>query len=428
MKNRPALLRILFVLGLSFPVLAVEYSAVLSSGVEYSDNIRLVTDQKEQDVRHTLSLSGRVVEERKTFQTSASFMLEKDHYYGSAYEGETTLSTGLGLLNFDVIEELLSWQTSFTRSQTLNDPLEQALPGNLGYRDVLSSGPSITYVLTPTTYLTGEGNYRIVENSQGNIADTQRADLSAVVAHQINSTTAMNLTGQYEVMLESDGADKYDRFQFGVRFTRRFVDGNISLSAGQTKLEPKGKLSTESSYYNLRFNHQNLLLHDVTISYMSDVSDSSIGFESEFSDIELNLPTTFAVEGNDIVERRLAVVSLERNLGSYRYIINLSQDHEDYELQNRDQIVKYAGFTLDKDVYSNFNIGISLEFEQTNYVNQSGLGKENVRTYRIDGHYQIVRDVTSSVFIQHENRQSFRSSSREYEEVSVGVELSWTLL
>ncbi|WP_156508921.1 hypothetical protein, partial [Oleiphilus sp. HI0132] len=231
------------------PVLAAEYTAVLSNSVEYTDNIGLASDVKDQDTVHTLSLSAGVVEERKTFQTNANFTLEKDHYYSGSYEGETTLSTGLGLLNFDLIEDFLSWQTSFTRSQTLDDPLEQARPGNLGHRDTLSSGPSITYVVSPTTYLTGEGSYTIVENSQSNTSDTQRADFSAAIAHQINSITGVNLTGQYEVMLDADGTEKYDRIQLGVGFFRQFVDGSVSLSAGRTQLVPEESAETESNFY-----------------------------------------------------------------------------------------------------------------------------------------------------------------------------------
>ncbi|WP_197476021.1 MULTISPECIES: MtrB/PioB family outer membrane beta-barrel protein [unclassified Oleiphilus] len=405
------------------PVLAAEYTAVLSNSVEYTDNIGLASDVKDQDTVHTLSLSAGVVEERKTFQTNANFTLEKDHYYSGSYEGETTLSTGLGLLNFDLIEDFLSWQTSFTRSQTLDDPLEQARPGNLGHRDTLSSGPSITYVVSPTTYLTGEGSYTIVENSQSNTSDTQRADFSAAIAHQINSITGVNLTGQYEVMLDADGTEKYDRIQLGVGFFRQFVDGSVSLSAGRTQLVPEESAETESNFYSLSFNRQQLWLHDVTLSYLEDISDASIGFEVTVPGI-----SSFAADGNDIVKRRVASLSIAREFGVYDYGFNFSWEYENYELQNEDEKIKEASFSIGRDIFSDFSMGFNVEFNQTDYLEQAAVGKDYTATYQIDADYQFSPSLRMGGFIQHETRRNSQNAVREYEELSVGISLNWTLI
>lgn len=423
MMKRCSLLRFICLLGFSLPVLAAEYTAMLSNSVEHTDNIGLASDVKDQDTVHTLSLSAGVVEERKTFQTNANFILEKEHYYNGSYEGETTLSTGLGLLNFDLVEDFLSWQTSFTRSQTLDDPLEQARPGNLGHRDTLSSGPSITYIMSPTMYLTGEGSYTIVENSQSDTSDTQRADLSAAITHQINSITGVSLTGQYEAMLDADGTEKYDRIQLGVGFFREFVDGSVSLSAGRTQLVPEDSAETESNFYSLSFNRQQLWLHDVTISYLEDVSDASIGFELTIPSI-----SPFTVDGNDIVKRRVASLSISREVGVYDYGFDFTWEYEDYDQQNEDEKVKEVSFSLSRDFFSDFSMGLAVEFNQTDYLGQASVGKDNTATYQIDADYQFSPSVSMGGFIQRAARRNSQNATREYEELSVGISLNWTLI
>ncbi|WP_156506389.1 hypothetical protein, partial [Oleiphilus sp. HI0117] len=389
MIDHRAFVSIIITACLSLPVAAIEYSAVLSSNAEFSTNISLSADDTNSDTHQTISLSGSAIEERKTFQTNASFTLEKDHYYGNAYEGETTLSTGLGLLNFDVVEEFLSWQTSFTRSQTLNDPLEEVRSDNLGYRDTLSSGPSILYVMSPTMMLVGGSSYIIAENSQRGTADTKRAELSVVVTHQISSITSMNWTGAYEVMLDADGGEKYDRIQLGVGVSRQFVDGVASISVGRTHLVPEANAETESNFVNLSFVREKLWLHDVTINFFEDISDSSIGFA-----VNPGAPNQFVVQGNDIVRRRSAGLSIDRELGVYGYSLALAWDYEDYSVQNSDEKVLNGLFALEKEVFPGFSTGASLQLVKTKYLGREELGEEELLTYQINGNYQFSPDIS----------------------------------
>jgi len=267
------------------------------------------------------------------------------------------------------------------------------------------------------------GIYTNVENSQANAADTERASLSVGISRQLNSIVSMGLTGHYERMLDGDGSEKYDRYQLGLSFSRQFVDSNIDLSAGRTLVVPEVSEKVGSNYVSLSFTREKLWLHDVTVNYLEDISDTSIGFA--VSGLDAN---QFAVQGNDIVTRKSVELNIKRILSVYKYNLSFAWDYEDYEVQNSDEKEKNASFSLSKDMLSNFSTEVNFEFNQTEYLGLVTIGKENTRTYRVRGDYQFSQDLSMGSYIQHELRQNARNALREYEELSVGINLNWTLL
>ena len=82
---------------------ALDLTATLFSDVEYSDNFGLVSTNTKDDVVQSLGLDLGMLETRKNFQIDADFLLEGEHYYNNSYSDQTSLTTGIGFFNFDLI-------------------------------------------------------------------------------------------------------------------------------------------------------------------------------------------------------------------------------------------------------------------------------------------------------------------------------------
>jgi len=404
-------------------LLAVEFSVVLSSDVESSNNVNLVSDDKVSDSTHVLRLDSSIVEIRKTFQTDASFTIEREHYYEGTYEGETNLSAGLGLFNIDVIESFLSWHSTFSRTQTLDDLTGSDILGNRGHRNIFRSGPAISYVVSPTSHLNLSSSYVSVQNSGEEAADTERANASLTLTHQINRITGVNLNGEYEVLLEADGEEKFDRAELVLGLNRKFVNGSMELNIGRSQYMSKLSDDTDGNYFSVKLNRQQFWWHDVSLMYLEDISDTSIGFEFGPDDSGQNIN----LQGTDIVKVKQASIEVNRKFGNYEYSLGLAWSYDDYRVLDSDEKTKGFSFNLSKRVTQELTLGAVYEFEENNYLGSFSIGKDYQSNYLIDADYIFSEGFATSSFIKFASRRNSQYSVRDYEEIAIGIGLRWIL-
>ena len=406
-----------------YAVYGLEFDALLSSSINASNNINKSGDDEIADALQSTIFRARAVELRKSFQTDASFTLQHEHYFKNTYENEANLTAGVGILNFDLIESFLSWHTSYNRVQVLNDPLEDDEPNNRSYRDILQTGPSISYDISRSTQLSLSASYINTEFSRTDANDTERVVGALLISRFLNPVSQLDLSFDHDSLLDADGGEEFRTSKAALAFHRKFSNGNAELKAGYARIDSDiGDVRT-GRFYKAEFGFQRLLSHDVVLGYQSDLSDTSRPFD------------IFAEEGAsqnsfsrlDLVEERSFYVDVSRVIGTYQYSIYGRWSHEDFETQNEDEVERLLGLSIGAQLDSGWSGGVSIDYRQDRFLGHPEVGVDYVNIYSIDSEYRFSSRFSMTNFIKFEKRRNAADFSREYYESSLGIELSWVL-
>jgi len=415
---------------------SLELSAVLSSDVNYSNNISSESTDTEDSVSQSLGLKVVLLEQRKRFNADANFNLVEQHYYDDTFENQTSLTTGVGIFNFDLIENFLNWRTSFTRTQVLKSVFDNDTPDNNESRNILRSGPSVSYRVSPESTLGVSGNYVNVEISDPQASDSERVDGSIVYNYQFNSTTGFDISGRYDEIIDGDGTAELNNTKLSVGLSRELSRGQFTFNYGRTESNSSIADTVTGNFFDVSLSKNQVLGHNLGFRYSEDLSDTSIGFEADldipvFLDgVDTGLTVPLAVTGSflDIVKQRRFNVSASRVIGSYMYSLSGYLRDTRYEVSNDDSKGRGLGASLRKNIVANFAMGVSYSFNLSDYVDRPLFGKERTASYIYDVSYGVVKDINLSGSLKYEIRMNSANQAREYEEFSVVLGVGWALM
>jgi len=250
---------------------SVELTANVYTSAKYSNNVSLASTATEDDITQALGLNVLLKENRKRFNADASFNLEEEHYYNNTFSNQTSLTTGFGIFNFDIVENFLDWRTSFTRTEVLRNASESDTPDNREQRNIFRTGPSITYRVSRESILKASSNYTLVENSDEDASDSKRISGNVSYNYAMNSITSFSVSSRYDEILDGDGGDelKNTNFNFGLR--RAYSQGELNFNYGRTQTRSDSSNTVEGNFFNLSISRKQVLWHDVVMLYQQDI-------------------------------------------------------------------------------------------------------------------------------------------------------------
>lgn len=408
---------------LSASAQALELQSVAYAEAMYSDNSTSLRQQRRHDVRNTVGLDAHLTELRQSVEADVSVSMENERYVRDKSRERSSITSGLGMLNLDLVEDVLLWETTFTRAEVLEDVSQESSLENRSYRNTLSSGPQMSIELTDTTDLEGHAHYVNVENSDEVVSDSERANVGMTLLHQYNQLTRFNLSSQYETILTEDELDPYDRKSASIGVTRTLARGSLSLSVGRSSLVPELGESVDSNFYQASFRHDEFLDHVLQIGYSQDVSDTSIGFLDE----TLVEDDTGELPDNDFVTRKRWSASLSRTIGVHSYTVSGARSDSGYELSRQQIILNTGAFRYERPVIEHLLAGASLSYTQRDYVSDPTAGINKTLIYTVDANYQFSERLNLGSYIQFLSRSTTGSLGTEYEEFQFGVDLRYRL-
>lgn len=420
---------------------ALELGLTLGSQTEYTNNATFSREDKQEEVEQLFSVDFSAVETRKDFELDAEVNLDRRSYFNNVYEDETSVSTGFGLLNFNIIESFLTWETSLTRSQELKDPFGPELEDNLDRRDVFETGPSVFYGISETEQMYFSSMYINAENSDPDLADTERSDTQAGYIWSMDSLTQSTISLGYENIIKPDGARDYDEYSASVGLTRQIAGGSVSLSAGLSKLEDKEGLSETSNTYSFLLQKQNVFNHGIFVSYDESISDTSLGFQPiQLVAVEANVdpdapadtpqPSLVLVEEtvdvNSVVKRRTFGLGISRDLSNIGYSLSFSWAHERaidiYDVEYG----KGVAFEVEGQIARNMSLSYEVDFEKESSKTQFSLSRDRTLEHSVSLSYDLTE--TFSVSSSCAYNQQKDENDLVTEEMSLNVGLVWTVL
>jgi len=413
---------------------ALELTGNVSTELEYTNNSALDSTQTQDDVSQRVGLDLNVLENRKSVQASANFRVESEKYYNDSFSDRASLTAGFGLFNLDLIESFLNWQTSLTRTEVLTDASDTNTPDNREYRNILRTGPTVSYQYSSKSLLALNVNFIGVENSEQDASDTQRVNGTLNFKYLFSPMTGFNINSQYQEILDidsdsdTDSDEEYDNIKLSIGLVRRFFLGDFQFNLGRTRLTPDQSDATESNFFDIQLNRDQLFRHDVSLTYLEDISDTSIGFESDEEGAAQQSDSQRSTSGSDVIKRKRIDVSATRVFGNTNYAIKGFWENESFVVLDRDE--RSVGFSL--GINHNLSQRLISEFEYTyeinDFVGRVELGKDKESTYRVGGVYRLSADMRVNGFTRFSSRYNSQNMSREYEEFSVGFGFIWSFL
>jgi len=420
------MMAVLFLMGTANKSMAANLSVVLSSDMDYSSNIDSDTTNTVEDVVQSIGIKVGVIENTKNYQVSGDFSVKGEHSYADRFSDQSAASAGFGLFNFDLIESFLNWQSSVTRNQVLNDVTGTDTDDNTGHRDIIRTGPGVSYKISKSTSLGLVANYINVEISDPTGVDTERVDANLNLKHEVNSVTALTLTTQYEELLKAAETDEFQSSNINVGLIRRFPRGSLVFKYGETKSESNNISATKGSFYNLTLIKEKVLWHDLSLRYVQDISDVSLGF-----DLDLELPAgevaTVNVTGNDIVKRKSFNFGISRVFGLYNYRVGVSFDESDFVTRNDDSKSKGLNVSFGQNISRGLDVTYSYAFGSSEFAEQPDVGTSSTTRYKVRSTYSLSADLSVNGFVGFAKRKNNENQIKEFEAFSMGVGVAWAI-
>ena len=407
---------------------AIELNGNATTDIEYTNNSTLVSTQTQDDVSQIVGLDFTVLENRKSVQANANFRVENERYYNKSYADRNSLTAGFGLFNLDLIESFLNWQTSFTRTEVLTSTIDTNTPDNREYRNILRTGPTVSYQYSRASHFALNVNYVAVENSDEAAPDSERVNGNLNYKYLFNPITDLNINSQYEQIIDGNGADEYSNATLSLGLVRRFFLGDFQFNLGRTRLTPEQGDATESNYFDLQLNRDQLLWHDVSLTYLEDISDTSIGFESDEQSDVLDSSTVRSASGSDVIERKRLNLSASRVYGNTSYSVGTFWEKERLVSQDINDKSKGISINIDHSLSQRLVSQYRYRFQENDFEERGGVGKDKESSYSIGASYTVFADFTVNSYIRFSSRYNKQNMAREYEEFSTGFGLSWAFL
>ena len=427
----------LFLSLLSTVAQAVDISGSLSSDLEYSNNVRQSSTDTQEDIIHRAGVGLSLLEERKNVRADANVQLDHEHYYNDSYEDETSLRSGFGLFSIDLVEEFFNWQATFSRTDVLSDSSDEENPDTREYRNILRTGPSFSYAISRTMNLSVSANYTHVENSSESAVDSERADGSGRFSYLINSQTDFLLSARHEQTLESDDNEKLKSSNISAGFVRRFNRGLLRFNYGVQAVDSNiliGEESddTDSNFFDISLTKERFLGHSFVLSYLEELSDTAIGFQSDESsrqetELAVTNERTNSVAQTDIEKRKQTSLTIRRDTVEYSYDISSTYEESQFRRAGTSERYRNLIIGIQPKVYAQLVPRFEHGYTRENFSRASE-GEDVVRSYALSAVYQLVPDLFLNTFLRFEKTDNDERADRESEDFMAGLGINWIFL
>jgi len=408
-----------------------ELAASLYTNTEYSNNASRTSTATDDDITQNLGLNVSLKEKRKRFNADANFNLEEEHYYNNTFSSQTSLTTGFGIFNFDIIENFLNWRTSFTRTEVLKSLTVSDTPDNREQRNIFRTGPSITYRVSRESTLNASTNYTLVENSGEEAADTKRLNSKLSYNYALNNSTSLSLSSQYDELLDGDGGEEFKKTNFNLGIHRVLPQGELDFNYGHSHTRSDDSDSVNGNFFDLSLSRKKLLWHDFVLQYQQDISDTSIGFESDEQNSEMpsesGISSEGVVTGLDVITRKRLNLAVNRVLGVYQYSVAGLWEYEVYKTLNNDKKSRGVSLNLSQNISQYLSVGADYTFLLNDFIGQPLIGKDKISTYRLNSQHILSENLNLSAHLQYAVRSNSQNQAREYEELAIGLGLTWNI-
>lgn len=425
-----------YLLVAAHPAAAIELSGIFSSEVEYSSNAERLAARTPEDVVQRAELELGFAENGKRVRADGSVSIEHERYWNESYDDETSVRSGFGLFSVDLVEDLLNWHATFSRTDVVSDSTQDDTPDNREFRNIFRTGPTLTYAFSRAAQLSLTANYINLSNSSETAVDSQRAEANLGYQYLYNSLTSLTASLSHEEILESDNDEDIANSALSIGLTRLTNGGSVSVNVGVQRVETERVSAldqsvieddTNGNFFDIEITRDNFFGQELKLSYLEEVSDTSIGFQSDQTGIVDENSRITAVSGSDIETRRRLSLEASRQFDWLSYDASLSYQESDFERADNTERYRNLAIGVQSLAYARFQPRLEYRYTRENFT-LAGNGEDLTRSYRGSIRYQAVEDLYLNAYLEFEKVDNDENLTRESEEFQVGIGLRWAFL
>ncbi len=425
-------------------------SGSVSATSEYHDNIALHPSDEEHDIEHILALGAAFNERYSRAEVAADYLFEESQYQQDTFD-DRFIVEGRGSLYLSLYPERLKWSLENTRENIQISSNLPDVPTNRTERNILATGPTLTYPVSSVDSLSLDLRYIDTKNKDFSFNDSERYVGGLSWKHLLSATQNLELTAN-----QSDVQYPLEQFDFidsSVRLSyfAAWRQSQTTLWTGLSKIDPEVGESNTENEYGLSWRYNRTSVESFTLSFSREFTDSSIG--SSLSDSGSGLDLTTPVPVGDIslgttpigtTEDRDAGISdvynetrfelgYNRQLAEgYQLVLSLTARKLDYAEtfsgpginQGADQDVIGANLQISKTISSVSSVSFTTAREIADYTEDDR--KDKVWQSELSYQYQLLPEFTIGTAVFYETQDS-DLSFLEYDDFGVRLTLDYLI-
>lgn len=280
-----------------FPTFVNADPLQLSAGVQerYSDNVRLTSHNKKSDLQTRTYVSFSQQSTPGNCQSSLGGQVGYSSYLNGTYSNQTDANA-----NWDgscLIGHGFSWVALDNISQVPTDSSQPDTPSNSNRRNIFSTGPSWSWRINPTNFLSLSSKYENTDFSDPTQRDSHRIKSDANLTHLVDDTLSVSVGGNTSDTKYDDG-EKLRSRGANVGLTKSFATTRVSVTAGYTSLDDVLDGNT-SNFGGVTWSAN--ITRNITensqwyFSYSRDYTDTSSSYVLTIAGLNFNYRQTSAV-------------------------------------------------------------------------------------------------------------------------------------
>lgn len=459
----PLLTSLVAVMGLTLhaPASALDTTAIISAGVEHSNNINLSDDDipidipidipgnpviadidgPRSDVQRQLRLDVGLAGSTAQFDTELAYAFTARDFKND-FQTDDEVVDGNARILWTPLPERFAWELTNNVTNNVRDDRLADTPDNREQRNIFVTGPNFIFRLSPIDRLSAE--YRYVDVSVDNSndddevaatrqqgSDSERQIGRLRLTHNLSFVSDFLVSAEYEDV-ESTLDVAYTRLLIG--YAARLRHGSYAIYIGTNKVEPGIGDDFDTAAYNLVFTHD-FGGHRLDLTLIKEATDTSIGFGGNDLRSETFNPRDSNFNSFDIIKRQRADITYQNSLICDACRIRLSgfyddqdyqtdPDNQDAQTQAGDQ--KRYGVTLGL-VYAlrqNVDVQIGADFDVSEFLDDPAGLKYESTDYLFGINYNFFRDLSVGLRVVQTTRDA-NVEGLDFEELRGGINLAY---
>jgi hypothetical protein len=398
-----------------------EFTTQISIEAERSDNVLQQPsglEQSELTLRPTASINYLLNFTQVT--ANLDYQAQQVTYRDNTSDDRLDL-TGSGSMQWQIIDQRLSWMASHTSTRQTINSLDADIPANQVDRSVFQTGPVLQYTFGGVNTLQVGANWSDNDFDDEALADATQSSINLQYSRAVNPLLQVGLSGSYS---ETDvEVFKYSsqQLQLTLSSTRKFFD--LSMSIGPSRSEREDLPPTDSVAYSLSISGTTTF-GDWAFNASQQQTDTTNGLSlgGQFNPGN-NGDTNFSQ--TDLVERTRVEFTYTRQIIPRRLnaSFNLSQDEQNQDADVPNEKNLNAGVSLQYTIGQRTSASLQTNWRRTKP--EDGSDESNNRDSSLNLNFRMNNKMAYSMFVNQNKRSG--GLTAKYTELSVGVRASFTL-
>lgn len=337
---------------------AVADVGVLAS-LRYVENALQFQGADADDLVRGLAIYGNFSRESERLFASLSYSANKEDYKNNLQRDRSYIQ-GTGLLEYRLVPDVLSWQLSNTRLNTVQDLSQPDNPDNQQVVDITRTGPTLTFPVSSATLLVLALEYSEADYERSGRIDQQNKTATSSLSHEFSQVLTGSINASYaESEFRDSGLAGYDISTISLVTDFDYDSLTLSLEVGTQNINTGAAGNSSDTLKNATVEYQLNSRSSVSLRYRDAVVDQlrnltlfgayyTYDFESYTqSPVELGSTNLYGLYSNVSVTTSY---SYEVD-GRFNFQLGYSDNERNYGTGRRDE--------ASESLFANFGIPLS---------------------------------------------------------------------